>query len=168
MNLYSKYTIVATIAKQGAGEGLLQPRYSPNIIRPTTRAEKPNERLPQTSVAAQQGDVAHPQEPQTPTHTQGSHLSWSPSPEVDVKQFYHDPEDNQQDRVAQSQRRRIYEEHGDSHVPPLLAYDPDMQILGRSRLWGLWTDSVRLQRRIEFLRDVAKHSMIETRADRFF
>ena len=53
-------------------------------------------------------------------------------------------------------------------MPPLVPNDPNGQIADRSRLWGLWADSVQLQRKIEYVRDAAKYSIMETRVERSF
>ena len=54
-------------------------------------------------------------------------------------------------RVKRSATQPYYEEVHDLQMPPLIQASPNTRIAERSRLWGLWTDSVRLQRRLEKL-----------------
>ena len=58
-------------------------------------------------------------------------------------------------RVNRSSTQPYYEEVHDRQMPPLIEASPNTRIAGRSRLWGLWTDSVRLQRRLEKLESSA-------------
>ena len=51
--------------------------------------------------------------------------------------------------------RPLYE-NGNAQLPPLVPSSPEDRLLARSRLWGLWTDSVRLQRRLETLESAAE------------
>ena len=53
-----------------------------------------------------------------------------------------------------------YEQFDGVQMPPLIQPSPRTRLAGRSRLWGIWTDSVRLQRRLEKLESVA-HCCIE-------
>ena len=58
-------------------------------------------------------------------------------------------------RVKRSSTQPYFEEVHDLQIPPLIQASPNTRIAGRSRLWGLWTDSVRLQRRLEKLESSA-------------
>ena len=128
--------------------------------------DKPDARLVQTP---QTSDTSHPEE-HPPTTSQVKQPSGSLSPDVNVKQPSHDPKEDENDEraVEREHRRRQYEESGGILVPPLVPDSPNMQAIGRSHLWGLWTDSVRLQRKIEFVRNAANFSLMETRVERFF
>ena len=90
---------------------------------------------------------------------------WSPEPpEVDVKSFYHHPEDHQE---MASEEIRWYEQVTELRVPPLIRRSANGTILGRSRLWNLWTDSVLLQSKLEYLQSVSRHCMMDPHEDRF-
>lgn len=53
-------------------------------------------------------------------------------------------------RRRQDSERIVYE-NGSVQLPPLTEQSEESRLLARSRLWGLWADSVRLQRRLETL-----------------
>ena len=92
-------------------------------------------------------------------------FAWSPEPpEVDVKSFYHHPEDHQE---MASEEIRLYEQVTELRVPPLIRRSANGTILGRSRLWNLWTDSVLLQSKLEYLQSVSRHCMMDPHEDRF-
>ena len=83
------------------------------------------------------------------------------SPDPFAAVFHSDHEDRKPFGNSFRVRRRLESErplyeNGNLQMPPLLASSREHQLLGRSRLWGLWTDSVRLQRRIETLESAAE------------
>ena len=157
MNFNDKWPLAVIIAKQGAGDGLPQSGCSPSAIKPVVERAKPDK----------QDKPEHHRVPNSPHGTRPSRPR-SCFPDADVKQFDHAFEDDQQAEVRRSQRKRICEEGGGRFMPPLVPSDPNWQIADRSRLWGLWADSVQLQRKIEYVRDAAKHSIMETRVERSF
>ena len=166
MSFGNDHTLIVTITKQGANDRLPQSGRSPSATIPIAHPEKPDEQLFQTF---QPLDMADPEEHPPLTFPQDSQPSRCLSHNVEVKQPSPGLEDDWGDvAVAREQRRRRYEEGGGNHVPPLVENSPAMQAVGRSRLWGLWADSVRLQRNIEFVRNAAEFSLMETRVERFF
>ena len=167
MSFSNDHTLTVTITKQGSNDRLLQPGRSPSVTIPIAHLEKPDEQLIQTP---QPLDTADPEEHPPPSPPQDIQPPRSPSPNVEVKRPSPGLEDDQSSMAAVEweQRRRKYEEGGGNYIPPLIANGPNMEVVGRSHLWGIWADSVRLQRKIEFVRDAAKFSLMETRVERFF
>ena len=155
-------------------------RHSPSVSIPPDAA---SEQRPHASVAPQQG----PEPPSLPhphavaTHHQGpeevdepriedsalgveQRLSWSPDPsEIDVKLFYHNPEDDEPARMSEA--AQWYEQVTALRVPPLMRDSPDLMILGRARLWGLWADSAHLQHEMEYLQRISGDCLMDTHQD---
>ena len=64
-----------------------------------------------------------------------------------------------------SEAAQWYEQVTELRVPPLIRDSPDLMILGRARLWGLWADSVHLQRKMEYLQRISRDCLMDTHQD---
>ena len=53
-------------------------------------------------------------------------------------------------RTTPESERPLYE-NGISQMPPLIERSPESRLMGRSRFWSIWTESIRLQRKLELL-----------------